>query len=250
MAVSIAVALAAWRAKALTRTGALAAAAVGSLLLAGAGWPGAALLAAFFVPSTLVGRVGLGRLTGAEGREEIRSARQVLANGAPAAAGGLAEFIAPGLGLWIAAASLAAASADTWATSLGRISARDPILLGTGMRVPRGTSGAVSLPGTVAGLAGATVVAGTAATLLHQPALLWAGLGIGFGGMLFDSALGAFAQARFVCPACLVSSERRRHHCGTPTRLARGWRWLDNDGVNAVTTTVAALAGAILWVLQ
>ena len=250
LAISFAVALVAWRANSLTRSGAVAAAAVGSLLLAGAGWPGAAILAAFFFPSTLIGRVSLGRLPLNDLREEVRSARQVLANGTPAAAGGLAEFLAPGLGLWVATASLAAASADTWATSLGRLSSHDPILLGTGRRVPRGTSGAVSLAGNLGAVAGAAMVAGVAAAVLQELRIGWAGFGIGLGGMFFDSALGALGQARFVCPACEVPSEGRRHWCGTPTRLVRGWRWLDNDGVNAVTTTVAALAGAFLWALR
>jgi hypothetical protein len=37
------------------------------------------------------------------------------------------------------------------------------------------------------------------------------------------------------------------HTCGTATRHAGGWRWLGNNGVNALATTAgAASAAAVL----
>ncbi len=171
----------------------------------------------------------------------------MLANGGGAAAGALGEYAAPGLGLWVVTAALAAAAADTWATSLGAWSPTEPRLLLFRRRVPRGTSGGVSPTGTGAALVGALLVAGTAAIAGHAARLAFWGTLIGTAGMALDSVLGATVQARFVCPACEAPSERRRHHCGTPTRLAGGWRWLDNDGVNALATALAGLAGALAW---
>jgi uncharacterized membrane protein len=153
------------------------------------------------------------------------------------------------VGLWIVTAALAAAAADTWGTSIGALSRTEPRDLVRWRRVPRGTSGGVSTIGTAAGVAGALLVA--AAGAAGGPAnglLLWGTL-IGTGGMLLDSLLGATVQARFECPACGTASERRRHGCGVPTRLVEGWRWLDNDGVNALTSLLAALAGALAWSL-
>jgi uncharacterized protein (TIGR00297 family) len=244
--ISLVTALAAWAAGALTPAGAAAAALVGSAILSATGWPGAAVLGAFFLPSTLVGRITAGRTAGSDAQEERRGAAQVLSNGVAAALGALAAGRAPGLGLWLVTASLAAAAGDTWATSLGALSRNEPRLLLGGGRVPRGTSGAVSPAGTLGAGLGAALVALAAATAGRAPELLWCAA-IGVAGMLLDSLLGAAVQARFECPACARASERRRHRCGGKTRLVKGWPWLDNDAVNAVTTGCAALAGAALW---
>jgi uncharacterized protein (TIGR00297 family) len=245
--VSLAVALAACRAGALTAGGAAAATLVGTAILGSTGWSGAAVVGAFFVPSTLVGRLALRRPGASDARGERRDAVQVLANGGAAAAGALAEYRAPGLGLWIVTVALAAAAADTWATSLGAWSPTEPRHLVSGRRVTRGTSGGVSLTGTAAGVAGALCVAAAGAAARGTvPLALW-GTVIGIAGMLLDSLLGATVQARFACPGCGLPSERRRHRCGTPTQLTEGWGWLDNDGVNALSTVFAALAGALAW---
>jgi uncharacterized protein (TIGR00297 family) len=246
-AVSLGVALAAWRSGALTGRGVPAATFVGAAILWSTGWPGGAALAAFFLPSTLVGRLALRRPSASDARGERRDEIQVLANGAAAAVGALGEFAAPGLGLWIATSALAAAAADTWATSLGAWSPTEPRLLLSGRRVPRGASGGVSPSGTVGGVVGALLVAITGAVAGHATRLALWGTVIGVAGMGLDSLLGATVQARFECPVCGAQSERRRHRCGTPTRVVGGWRWLDNDGVNALATCVAGLAGALAW---
>lgn len=245
---SLGVALAAWRAGALTRDGGLAAIVVGTGVLLGAGWGGAAMLAAFFVPSVLVGRAAVlgGRASDPAG--EVRTARQVFANGAAAGVGALLEHPFPGLGFWIVCGALAAAAADTWATSLGAFSRTDPRHLLTGRRVPRGTSGGVSIEGTLAALAGAATVAVSGSLAGGGMPLLLPGITIGFGGMLLDSLLGATLQGRFLCARCGEPAERRTHRCGTPARPVGGWRWLDNDGVNALSTTLAALGAAAWWI--
>jgi uncharacterized protein (TIGR00297 family) len=247
VAVSSVVALVAWRAGALTKEGALAATLVGGAVLLGTGWGGAAMLAAFFVPSTVVGRFALARGVVPEPDAERRNAAQVLANGAAAALGALLARSAPGLGDWIVCGALAAASADTWATSIGAFSRKEPRHLLTGVRVPRGTSGGVSALGTLAALAGAVTVAGAGAVAGGGVSLFLAGISLGFGGMLLDSLLGATLQGRFECPQCGVATEHRRHRCGAPARMVGGWRWLDNDAVNALSTTLSALAAAGAW---
>jgi len=245
--ISLAVSLLAWRGRALTGGGAAAAATIGTVILWRLGWVGGAVLLAFFLPSTIVGRVGSGRPTASDARGEVRDEVQVLANGAAAAGGALSDALWPGLGLWILTGALAAAAADTWATSLGAFSRREPRDLLRGRPVPRGTSGGVSTEGTLGGAAGALLVSATAAVAEHGPGLLVSGLAIGLAGMFLDSLLGATVQAKCVCPSCGTPSERRRHRCGTPTDSIGGWRWLDNDGVNAITTVAAGLAGALAW---
>jgi Raf kinase inhibitor-like YbhB/YbcL family protein len=64
----------------------------------------------------------------------------------------------------------------------------------------------------------------------------------GLAGSLVDSLLGATWQAIYYCPACRKETERHPlHTCGTPITLLRGWRWLNNDWVNATCTTSAVL---------
>ncbi len=237
----------AWLAGSVTGRGAVAATLVGVGVLVGAGWPGAAALAAFFVSSSAVSRIGPMVPPVGDAKGNRRDHRQVLANGCPAALGALLARDEPTLALWIVTASLAAAAADTWATSVGAWSRTMPRHLLTWRPVPPGTSGGITLLGCLGALGGALVVAGAGAVAGHD-ARLWLAAAIGFGGMTLDSALGAATQGRFRCPVCAEPSEWRRHRCGATTVPEGGWRWLDNDGVNALATTLAAVAGWASWV--
>ncbi|MGH7629811.1 MAG: DUF92 domain-containing protein [Gemmatimonadales bacterium] len=245
--VSAAAALAGRFAGALTRGGALAATAVGTAVLAGAGWRGAAALAAFFVSGSLVSRRA--PVWSGEAKGACRDHRQVLANGGPAALGGLAGLAEPGLGVWMVTASLAAGAADTWATSIGAWSRRPPRHLLSGRTVPHGANGGVTPLGTAGGLVGALLVALAGGLPGSDPLLVFAAALVGFSGMLADSLLGATVQGRFRCPRCDEPSEWRVHRCGAATIGQGGWPWLDNDGVNALATAAAAVGGWAAWVL-
>ena len=239
-------ALLAWRANSLTGDGAVAAAIVGTLVLAGTGWEGGAVLAAFFVSSSAIGRLLPARAGDAKG--ERRDRHQVVANGGPAAlAAAVLGNFDPALALWIVTGSLAAAAADTWATSLGSLSPRPPRRLFFGTTVPAGTSGGMTPLGTLGGLAGAALVAGTGALAGGGARLALVGTLVGFAGMVADSALGAAAQGRFHCPACDAASEWRVHRCGTRTIPKGGMAWLDNDAVNLAATAFAAALAALAW---
>lgn len=244
------VSLAAWRLRTLTGGGALAACVVGLAVLAGTGWPGGAALAAFFAGSSAVSRATESRQAPwVDARGNRRDPWQVTANGGMAAVGGLIGLTWPALGLSVVTCSLAAAAADTWATSVGALSPRDPVHVLRLFRVPRGTSGAVSLIGTLGAMAGAALVGGATILAGAPRALFPVALAFGVLGMMADSVLGATLQGRFRCPRCQLHSERRRHRCGTETELIGGWRWLGNDGVNAVATILAGAAGAVCWAL-
>lgn len=246
--ISAAVAGIAWWAGTLTRSGALAAWMIGTLVLYGSGWSGGAVLAAFFISSNLASRVGPPRrVVELDPKGDRRDVWQVFANGGVAAAAALLGRAQPELGLWLVTASLAAAAADTWATSLGTRSRVAPRLLGWGRSVPPGTNGGMTLAGSVAALAGALIVAATGAAVAASPRLLPLGILIGFSGMVVDSLLGATVQGRFRCPACRQPSERRVHRCGAATLPAGGLRWLDNDLVNFLATAVAAGAALAAW---
>lgn len=244
------VSLTAWRLGALTRSGAIAACGVGVLILGATGWPGLAVLGVYFGSSTAVGWLGGGGRAGNGDRaREVRDHWQVLANGGAAGLVAPLEQPVPGLGFWLVTVTLAAAAADTWATGLGALSPRPPRDILRGVRVAPGTSGGVTWFGSSGGLVGAALVA--LAAVVSRPdagaRLYLAAVGVGFLGMALDSVLGSSAQARFHCVACDRETEDPVHGCGALSEHRRGWRWLNNDGVNAVTTGAVAALGALAW---
>ena len=248
----------AWTAGTLTVSGLLAAWLVGLLILWGTGWEGGVVLAAFFVSSNLVSRLARPASTSVPRRDnppldaksDRRDAWQVCANGGPAAVAAVFPLGATPFNLWLVTASLAAAAADTWATSVGLRSRTPPRLWWFGPTVRSGTNGGMTALGTLAAVIGAALVAGTGTIVTGLPALLPVGTLIGFVGMVLDSLLGGAAQGRFHCPRCGEPSEWRVHRCGTRTRVTGGWPWLNNDGVNFLTTAFGAGAGWIIWWLR
>jgi uncharacterized membrane protein len=214
--------------------------------LYGTGWSGGAVLAAFFVSSNLISRVFPPVLAEMDSKGERRDAWQVYANGGPAA---LAAVIPAdsSLRLWLVTASLAAAAADTWATSVGTRSKGPVRLLGSGVVVPPGTSGGVTGAGSIGAALGAMVVSGVGALAIGRASLFAAGTLIGFWGMMLDSFAGSRWQGRFHCIRCDQPSERQVHRCGESTERRAGVSWLSNDGVNLLATTLALVAGWASW---
>jgi uncharacterized protein (TIGR00297 family) len=245
------IALVAWRIKTLSRSGAYAAAISGGLIFGLGGWPWAVLLLTFFISSSVLSRAFAERKASLSEKFSKGSQRdwgQVLANGGLGASLAVVHaFLPEQTWPWIAfAGAMAAVNADTWATELGVLNPSLPRLLTTGQPVERGSSGAISVLGSLAALAGAGLVALLA--YLFFPAIgfvaIWVGATLGgAGGAFFDSLLGATVQAIYWCPNCKKETERHpRHICGTETAQIRGLSWLDNDWVNFG----ASLAGALL----
>lgn len=229
----------------------MAAIGVGTLTFGIGGWLPGVLLLLFFISSSLLSRVGGVRkraVAAAFAKGGRRDAGQVMANGA------LAALLSVGYGLtgetiWLAGVTgaLAAVNADTWATELGVLSRLWPRLVTSGARVEPGTSGAVSLLGLLAALGGALLIGLPAAAAARAGWLAFVGGAGGLAGSLCDSLLGATVQAVYTCPACAKETERHPlHTCGAPTLYRRGWRWLDNDGVNFSASLVGALTG-VIW---
>ena len=140
----------------------------------------------------------------AEPNEGARGTRNVLANAAVALLAVVGFAASPQLsadaGIFVLgfSGSLATAMSDTLSSELGVLYG-DPRLVTTLEEVDPGTDGGVTLEGSVAGLAGALVVAVIAVALLGVSpvgaALVVLG---GVVGMLVDSALGATIEGRGV----------------------------------------------------
>jgi uncharacterized protein (TIGR00297 family) len=205
-------------------SGAMAGAAVCFLLYIGAG-PGAfAALVSVFALTWLSTRFGYRRKEKLGTAEKLdgRTALQVLANLAVAAACAGLSALSAGRAILLLAvsAALSEAAADTVSSELGQARSAKARLITTWEEVTAGTDGGVSWAGTLAGVAAATAVSLVCALTGLVP-LRWLGISIvaAVAGMIADSYLGAWL-------------ERRKLLC--------------NDAVNFLGTLVAAATAFLL----
>ncbi len=253
-----------WRGS-LSFSGSVGAIIVGTVIFAAGGVVWGVLLVAFFVTSSILSHYK------ARAKEPLaekfqkghrRDLGQVLANGGWAALLALAYALRPDPLLFIAfVGALATVNADTWATELGVLSKLPPRLITSGRVVAVGTSGGVSPVGTFFAFAGAFVIGGLASLGLFftaQPVADWARAydflvnpllfaAAGLFGSLFDSLLGATVQGIYYCDFDQKETESALHRCGNRTRLIRGWRWLDNDWVNFISSVFGSGAAVALY---
>lgn len=239
------------RARLLSGTGAVAATVLGAIAV-GAGWSWGILLVVFFTSTSAVSAYGAEQkrsfTRGVIAKGATRDAAQVLSNGGVFGAAAI-FWMTTGHPLWIAAAAgaIATAAADSWATEIGVALGGEPRSIISGKRIPRGTSGGVTVAGALGALAGAAVVASTMLIidwpLFAAPAAFLAGV----LGMTLDSVLGATLQAHRLCPACGAETEQQVHHCGARTCVIRGAPWMDNDAVNALATLAGAAMAGIMF---
>ena len=64
---------------------------------------------------------------------------------------------------------------------------------------------------------------------------------------LFDSLLGATVQAIYYSPYRQKETEKVIDPNRQPNEFKRGWRWLNNDWVNFISSVVGAAVAAGLW---
>jgi uncharacterized protein (TIGR00297 family) len=156
-------AIAAYLMRSVNLSGAIAGFLLGTIIVFGGGPPLYVALLTFFIVGTLVTKVGYRRKAAAGLAQEgggRRSAAHAFANTGVAAICAIA--CARGLGLvplFMGIAALATAAADTTASEIGQLIGRRAFLPLTFRRVERGTEGAISLEGTLAGILGALLVA-------------------------------------------------------------------------------------------
>lgn len=205
----------------VTTGGAVAGTACAFLIYLGLGPAGFATLVAVFAITWLCTRFGASKKQrlGLAQDKKGRSAGQVLANVAIASAcAGLS------LRIWFLAiasvAALAEAAADTAQSEIGEIASRRVWMITSFRRVPPGTDGGITLPGTLAGVAAASIVAAVGFTTAVLP---WRASVIaavaGFLGTIIDSLLGATLERRGL---------------------------LNNNGVNFLGTLTAAAIAVVM----
>ncbi|MFC3882915.1 DUF92 domain-containing protein [Bacillus songklensis] len=237
--------------KALSASGVLAAVAVGSAIYVGFDLKGLVLLGTFFGTSTIWSKFRKDRKKKLEEKLEKSDQRdfvQVMVNGGAAAVISLLYFITEyHLFEKLFIISLAASNSDTWASEIGTLSKGKPYLLTTFRKVERGTSGAVSMLGTLSALIGSLLIVYVA----HLLSFSLTGVDImivtilGFMGNLIDTVLGAVIQITYSCPVCHLETERTTH-CRTRTVPLKGCSLFNNDMVNGLSNVLAICLG-LLW---
>jgi uncharacterized protein (TIGR00297 family) len=243
-----------YRLKSLTFSGALATVAIGIAVATGFGYKGLGLLGVFFVSSSLWSkfkRDQKGSLQEKVQKGEKRDYVQVLANGSVPAMASLLYAVSPSdIWLYVYISAICSANADTWASEIGSLSRKKPILVSSLQRVEAGTSGAISNLGTAAALGGSILIAFVSFILWSELSLaiiLLLAL-IGFIGNLFDTVLGALFQVNYICRICGMETEKTVH-CQVKTDYHRGMVFCNNDFINFFSILLASLLGGALFLI-
>ncbi len=216
---NVAIALAGWLARTVSLSGLVAGVAIGTIVFACAGTGAWLLLLLGFAAAAITSRIGYRRklqLGIAEARGGRRGAANAVANTGLAALAALlavtTEYRAEAL--LALSAALAAGSSDTVASEIGKAFGRRTYLVIGFTPVRPGTSGALSLEGTAAGVLAALVLGALAvhAAVIPQSSLMIVVVAA-TAASLIESALGATLE---------------------------GPRVLNNDLLNFINTAAAA----------
>jgi uncharacterized protein (TIGR00297 family) len=187
------------------------------------------MLAVTFLAAAVTTRMGIRRkiLLGiAEARGGRRGPGNAIANTSLAAWAGLIScgLPDPTLARIALVAALTTAASDTVASEIGKAWGRRTWLITSMRRVPPGTSGALSLEGTVAGVASAAALAGIGAALGLVPVTTCVAIAMAaVFAALVESVLGATLE---------------------------GPGLLNNDALNFVNTGLGAAFALSLWSLR
>lgn len=231
----------AWRLpkKLLTPAGYVHAWGLGWLIWGCLGWRGYAVMVAYFLAGSAVTRLGKARKEAAgiaEGRSGARGPENVWGSALAAAvcAGTIAllgtmanadqsEFWIPLVALAYVS-SLSTKLSDTTASEVGKAYGQHTFLITNLKPVPAGTEGAVSLEGTLAGIAGSMVIAVV-------------GWGVGLIG-IWDIGLCLIAAFVATTVESLIGATLQTH-----------LTWLTNEVVNGLNTTIGAMLGLLLGLI-
>jgi len=244
---ALVVAYGSFKLKFLDIGGSLLAFMMGSILFGLGGWQFTLPILVFFITSSILSGVGKYKKQTVETMYQKSSQRdfyQVMANGGVPTIIFILIIISGDFYLYtLFLISIAAATADTWATELGIFSKKDPFLITNLQAVKPGTSGAVSVAGSSASLLASILIGCSGFIFLSFSWDIFVIIALcGFAGSVIDSFLGATVQGQFECQSCLKLTESSSH-CDVPANLVKGKIWLDNDLVNIFSILAATLLG-------
>ena len=214
--------------KLLTPFGYLNALVLGVIVWGTLGWRGYLIVMLFFLLGSFLTFVGIEQKEAegiAEERSGVRGAGNVWGSALTATICAIATLFYPfpiqQLFVLGYVASFCTKLADTTASEVGKAYGKTTYLITTLKPVPRGTEGAVSLEGTIAGVFASIVLAVIAWVigLINPLGIIWCVVAA-FIATTIESLIGATLESRFT--------------------------WLTNDLVNFINTVIGAIAAIIL----
>ena len=226
----------AYRKDSLSENGLMGGIIMGLLVFGFGGFLYLAPLFIFFILSSF-----LSHITNSKVLHQAKSLRrnivQVYANGGIALLLVIMDHFNPQPWIYAAfLASVAAATADTWGTEIGRLSSKNPVDIITFQPLQMGESGGITLVGTLGSFAGATIIGITGYLFGISHILIFFIITAGFLSAIFDSIMGATVQARFIFPLTGKISEKKIIN-DQKGYLYTGWHGIDNDIVNIFCTS-------------
>lgn len=218
--------------KLLTPVGNINGAILGILVWGTLGWRGYLIVMLFFLLGSVLTFVGIEQKEKegiAEERSGMRGAGNVWSSALAASLCAIATLFCPepikGLFVLGYVASFCTKLSDTTASEVGKAYGKTTYLITNLKSVPRGTEGAVSLEGTIAGTFASVVLAAIAWVigLISPIGIIWCVIAA-FIATTIESLIGATLEPRFT--------------------------WLTNDLVNLINTVIGAIAAIFLaWII-
>lgn len=244
------IALLAYKKKSLTVSGAIGAIILGTTIYVTTGFFGASVMILFFISSTILSHFKKNDKKSVADQFDKTGNRdifQVFANGGVGLLYSILYFFTKDiLFIYMFIVAFAASNADTWSTEIGILDKNKPISLRSFKRVAKGTSGAVSVLGTISGLMGAFLIAIYSYIYLNIWAdtkynifILFALTISGFLGTIIDSILGASIQAIYLDEN--DKETEKKYVDGSLRKLSRGFKIINNDFVNLISIILATL---------
>ncbi|AIJ06135.1 hypothetical protein JH146_1293 [Methanocaldococcus bathoardescens] len=208
------------KSKCLDNTGIVGSSIMGFILLYFCGFEYLILLLSFFILGVLVSRIGLEKKKAKKIDETCRSLRNVLANGLIPILFAVLTIFGFNWALIGYISSIAAATSDTFSSELGVLSNEKPRLITTFEVVEKGTDGAITIFGTLAGVLGAFLIGLFGYLFFGDTKIILCGTIGGISGNLADSLVGALFERKGI---------------------------LNNEHVNLIATIVGGVVGIFIY---
>ncbi|MEA5574956.1 TIGR00297 family protein [Anabaena sp. UHCC 0451] len=216
--------------KLLTPAGIFHAWLLGVIIWGTLGWQGYIVVVFYFIVGSGVTRIGMAQKEAAgiaEKRSGARGPENVWGSALVAAVCAVGVLLAPDWKFLLClgyVASFSTKLSDTTASEVGKAYGKSTFLITTLQPVARGTEGAVSLEGTLAGVVGSVAIAfvGWGVNLIDVLGIVWCVIAA-FIATNAESVIGATLQSKYT--------------------------WLTNEVVNILNTLIGAVSAIILAVI-